>query len=67
MFDQSSAIEMETSGEASAPAWTRLHGEMKAATRRRCAWDAEHARHLREAEAIGLWPVSYTHLTLPTN
>ena len=55
MFDHSNAIGTEASGEANGPAWARLHGEMKAATRRRCAWDAENARHLREAEAIGLW------------
>jgi len=55
MFDQTSTSETETCGEANVPAWLRLHGEMKAATRRRCAWDAEHARHLREAEAMQLW------------
>ena len=56
MFDQTNAIESETSGnEMAVPAWARLHREMKAATRRRCAWDAEHARHLREAEAMRLW------------
>jgi len=56
MFDQTIAIESETtSNEATVPAWARLHREMKAATRRRCAWDAEHARHLREAEAMRLW------------
>jgi len=55
MFDQSNAIGSETGDENTVPAWARLHGEMKAATRRRSAWDAEHARHLREAEAIQLW------------
>jgi len=55
MFDQSTAIETDSNDVSGAPAWARLHGEMKAATRRRCAWDAENARHLREAEAIQLW------------
>jgi len=56
MFDQTNASESEASGnETTVPAWARLHREMKAATRRRCAWDAEHGRHLREAEAMRLW------------
>jgi hypothetical protein len=55
MFDQTSVESVDTGGAADAPAWMRLHGEMKSATRRRCAWDAEHARHLREAEAMQLW------------
>src|SRR5688572_1011870 len=55
MFDQSTATGTDETNAASAPAWLRLHGEMKSATRRRCAWDAEHARHLREAEAMQLW------------
>ena len=55
MFDQITAFKTDESHETSAAAWLRLHGEMKSATRRRCAWDAEHARHLREAEAMQLW------------
>ena len=55
MFDQSTTIETSESNETSVPAWRRLHGEMKSATARRSAWDAEHARHLREAEAMQLW------------
>ena len=55
MFDQSSATGTEGTHEAHAPAWQQLHGAMKSATRRRCAWDAEHARHLREADAMQLW------------
>lgn len=55
MLDQSRAIGTDGGNETSVPAWLRLHGEMKSATRRRCAWDAEHARHLREAEAMQLW------------
>jgi hypothetical protein len=47
MFDQSTAIGTSESNEISLPAWQRLHGEMKSATARRSAWDAEHARHLR--------------------
>ncbi len=53
MFDQRS-VECVVAGGEQVPAWVRLHGEMKAATRRRCAWDAENARHLREAEALQL-------------
>jgi hypothetical protein len=41
--------------KAGTPTWYRLHGEMKAATRRRGAWEAQHARHLREAEELQLW------------
>ena len=55
MFDQSAATGTNESQNTSAPAWQRLHGAMKSATLRRCAWDAEHARHLREAEAMQLW------------
>ncbi len=55
MFDQRNEAENRESNEATVPAWQRLHGEMKSATRRRSAWDAEHARHLREAEAMQLW------------
>ena len=55
MFDQSTAIGTGENNESRVPAWQRLHGEMKSATRRRSAWDAEHARHLREAEALQLW------------
>ena len=55
MFDQGTAIGTDESNQTSIPAWQRLHGEMKSATRRRSAWDAEHARHLREAEAMQLW------------
>jgi len=57
MFDQTSVEGAGgvVGGDAGLPAWMRLHGEMKSATRRRCAWDAEHARHLREAEAMQLW------------
>ncbi len=54
MFDQAS-VERGVVGGEQVPAWMRLHGEMTSATRRRCAWDAEHARHLREAEAMQLW------------
>jgi len=55
MFDQSTGTATNENTETNAPAWLRLHGEMKSATRRRSAWDAEHARHLREAEAMQLW------------
>jgi len=55
MFDQSTESLNGESYETSVPAWQRLHSEMKSATRRRSAWDAEHARHLREAEAMQLW------------
>ncbi len=54
MFDQTS-VESGVVGGEQVPAWMRLHGEMQSATRRRCAWDAENARHLREAEAMQLW------------
>jgi hypothetical protein len=66
MFDQQTfdqqTFDPETYGDvvdavckAGMPAWQRLHAEMKSATRRRGAWDAQHARHLREAEACELW------------
>ncbi len=54
MFDQAS-VESVVAGSEQVPAWVRLHGEMKSATRRRCAWDAENVQHLREAEAMQLW------------
>jgi len=55
MFDQRTGSPSEVGADSSVPAWQKLHGEMKSATRRRCAWDAENARHLREAEAMQLW------------
>lgn len=55
MFDQASVAGDVIVGENTTPTWLRLHSEMKSATRRRSAWDAEHARHLREAEALQLW------------
>jgi len=55
MFDQTSVESLGGGGDVVVPAWLRLHGEMKSATRRRSAWDAEHARHVREAEAMRLW------------
>jgi hypothetical protein len=41
--------------KAGTPTWHRLHTEMKVATLRRGAWEAQHARHLREAEELQLW------------
>jgi len=55
MFDQSSEIATDTSSETNAPAWLRLHHEMKSETRAQASWDARRARHLREAEAQQLW------------
>jgi len=55
MFDQSSAIATNTTTETTAPAWLRLHHEMKSETRAQSSWDARRARHLREAEAQQLW------------
>ncbi len=55
MFDQSSETATNTSSETTAPAWLRLHHEMKSETRAQCSWDARRARHLREAEALQLW------------
>jgi hypothetical protein len=55
MFDQGNENPTGENNATTVPAWQRLHGEMKSATRRRSAWDAEHARHLREAEAMQLW------------
>ncbi|MBA3454377.1 MAG: hypothetical protein H0T42_14890 [Deltaproteobacteria bacterium] len=55
MFDQASVESGAAGAESGVPTWLRLHGEMQCATRRRSAWDAQHARHLREAEALQLW------------
>lgn len=55
MFDQSSEIATDTNTETNAPAWLRLHHEMKSETRAQSSWDARRARHLREAEAQQLW------------
>ncbi len=55
MFDQSSAIATEGTTATTAPAWLRLHHDMKSETRAQSSWDARRARHLREAEAQQLW------------
>ncbi len=55
MFDQSTAHGTVENAEAAAPAWLRLHQEMKSETRAQASWDARRARHLREAEAHQLW------------
>jgi hypothetical protein len=55
MFDQTTATATDETIETTAPAWLRLHHEMKSETRAQSSWDARRARHLREAEAQQLW------------
>ncbi len=55
MFDQGTTKGTEQEIETAAPAWLRLHLEMKSETRAQSSWDARRARHLREAEAQQLW------------
>jgi len=55
MFDQGTATATDESNETTAPAWLKLHREMKSETRAQSSWDARRARHLREAEAQMLW------------